>query len=120
VTYEESLIFEDEAAGQRNFEPVLLARGGARAVNVQVFSGEARTGTKFIIGTDYDIIYDEELAANYVVRNSLHYRLVSTNIKVYEDISAVIGKAEISAVEFAIFQDPATAGADMVGSGSEG
>lgn len=119
VVYEESLIFEGENAGQRNFEPVLLTRGGSRAVNVQVFSGQGQTGTKFIIGTDYDIIYDEELEANYVVRNSLHYRLVSTNIKVYEDISAVIGKADISAVEFAIFQDPAMAGAEMTGSGSE-
>jgi len=99
VRYEEFLQFEVGEAGSRNFEPVLLTRGGGRAVNVEVWSGQNKVGTKFILSTDYDLIYDEELAANYIQRNSLHYRLVSTNIKVYEDIITVIGRGVVSSVD---------------------
>lgn len=109
VRYEEPLSFEGDPNDARNFDPVLLLRGGSRAINVEVYSGQGKTGTKYILGTDYDLIYDEELGANYVQRNSLHYRLVSTNIKIYDDISTVTGVAEISAEDVGAFVDAATA-----------
>jgi hypothetical protein len=86
-----------------------MTAGGSRAVNVSLYTGPSQTGTKYVLGTDFDLLYDEELSANYIQRNTLHYRLVSTNIKTYSDSGIVVGEGQISYTDLFAGVDAATA-----------
>lgn len=108
IEYEEAVQFEADGATNRSFEPVLMSAGGERAINVSLYTGPSKTGTKYILGVDFDLLYDEQLSANYIQRNTLHYRLVSTNIKTYSDSGVVVGEGKISYTDLSAAVDSGT------------
>jgi hypothetical protein len=86
-----------------NYNPIPLQGVGGRATSIIVSSDRNGAGNTYTLGADFDIIYDPDSQTNSVVRNELHYRLVSTPTQATEDFNVVTGIANVSAVESASY-----------------